>query len=109
MLHYTRIVLWRLLAVIALLLGVIGVLLSGLPTVPLLLAAWAGSRGWPQLETYLLTHPVYGEPIRNWRQRRAISRRAKWIASFVMLFSSLLLWASPAPRCESLRKVLSVS
>jgi uncharacterized membrane protein YbaN (DUF454 family) len=98
MLHYTRILLWRLLAAIALLLGLIGVLLPGLPTVPLLLlAAWAGNRGWPQLETYLLAHPVYGEPIRNWRQRRAVPRRAKWIASLVMVFSSLLLGVSPAP------------
>jgi uncharacterized membrane protein YbaN (DUF454 family) len=98
MLHSIRFLLWRLLAVTFLLLGLIGVLLPGLPTVPfLLLAAWAGSRGWPQLEAYLLNHPVYGASIRNWRERRAVPRRAKWTATIVMALSSLLVWFSPAP------------
>jgi uncharacterized membrane protein YbaN (DUF454 family) len=98
MLHFTRILLWRLLAGLSLLLGLLGVFLPGLPTVPfILLAAWAGSRGWPQLETYLLNHPVYGASIRNWRERGAISRRAKWIASIAVTISSLMLWISPLP------------
>ena len=77
--------LWRLLAAISVGLGVIGAVLPVLPTVPfLLLAAWAASRGWPELETRLLAHPTYGPYITNWREQGAIPRRAKWLASAMM-------------------------
>jgi uncharacterized membrane protein YbaN (DUF454 family) len=113
MLHYTRTLLWRLLASLSLLLGLLGIFLPGLPTVPfILLAAWAGSRGWPQLETYLLNHPVYGDSIRNWRERRAVSRRAKWVAIITMTLSGLLLWLSPLSvwlKCGLILLLLCVS
>lgn len=90
--------LWRLLAAVSVLLGVIGAVLPVLPTVPfLLLAAWAASRGWPELEARLLAHPAYGPYIRNWREQGAIARRAKWLASAMMLFSAGTLWFSPLP------------
>jgi len=98
LIHWTRQLLWRLLAGVAVLLGVIGALLPVLPTVPfLLLAAWAASRGWPELEARLLAHPTYGPYITNWREQGAIPRRAKWLASAMMLFSATTLWFSPVP------------
>ena len=46
-----RILWWRSVAVLSVALGMIGVIIPGLPTVPfLLVAAWAGTRGWPELE-----------------------------------------------------------
>ena len=96
--RFVRIALWRTLALACVLLGVIGVLLPVLPTVPfLLLAAWAGGKGWPQLETWLIAHPRYGADILRWREHRAVPRRAKWAASATMLASGALLAASPAP------------
>lgn len=90
--------LWRSVAGIALALGAIGVLLPGLPTTPfLLLAAWSASRGWPTLETRLLEHPKYGPMIRDWRERRAVPRRAKWLASALMASSLVSIWLLPAP------------
>ena len=90
--------LWRTLAVACVVLGMIGVVLPGLPTVPfLLVAAWAGGRGWPALERWLLNHPKYGPPIRDWRQHGAVPRRAKWAASGMMLFSASVLALSPVP------------
>lgn len=99
MLRQTKIILWRVLAVVSLILGVIGAFLPIMPTVPfILLAAWAGERGWPQLERYLLNHPKYGHHIRDWRECGAVSRKAKYIAIFMMSCSATGLWFSPAPQ-----------
>lgn len=89
---------WRVLALVAVLLGLLGVVLPGLPTVPfLLLAAWAGGKGWPALEAWLLAHPRHGEHIRRWRASGAVPRRAKWLASGMMLSSAGLLWLTALP------------
>ncbi|ASK36471.1 hypothetical protein CEK62_08380 [Alcanivorax sp. N3-2A] len=96
-----RLLLWRLLAVLALATGMVGVVLPGLPTVEfLLLAAWAAGKGWPALERWLLAHPRFGPPIRQWREHGAVPRHAKWLATvtmavsaLLMALSSLLLWA----------------
>ena len=90
--------LWRLLALVFLALGLLGVVLPVLPTVPfLLVAAWAGGRGWPALEQWLLGHPRYGKYIRQWRQGGAVPRRAKWAATGMMFVSSAALLFTPAP------------
>jgi uncharacterized membrane protein YbaN (DUF454 family) len=90
--------LWRALAGGALLLGVVGIVVPGLPTVPfLLLAAWAGGKGWPALEARLLAHPRYGPTIARWRDHGAIPRRAKWLASGMMLLSASVLWFTALP------------
>jgi uncharacterized protein len=84
--------LWRLLALVALLLGVVGAFLPIMPTVPfVLLAAWAAGRGWPELEAWLLRHPRWGPRIRDWREHGAVSRRAKFFAVSAMAASGLLL------------------
>lgn len=84
--------LWRGLAAVCLALGLLGVLLPGLPTVPfLLLAAWAGGRGWPALEQWLLAHPRHGPGLRLWREAGAVPRRAKWAASLMMAGSAALM------------------
>lgn len=84
------ITLWRVLALVCVALGLLGMALPVLPTVPfLIVAAWAGSRGWPRLEIWLLEHPRYGPPIRRWRDYGAVPRRAKWFASTMMLASSV--------------------
>lgn len=100
-------ILWRLLAGGALLLGFVGIFLPGLPTVPfLLLAAWAASRGWPALEAWLLAHPRWGASIRAWRERGAMPRRAKWLASLMMACSALLMHLAGAPGRVTLALVL---
>ena len=96
--HLTRILLWRALAVVSLLLGLIGIPLPGLPTVPfVLLSAWAAGKGWPALEQRLLTHPKYGPALVQWRSHGIVSRRAKLLASVMMLASAIALQFSAAP------------
>ena len=98
MLKTTTMLCWRLAAIAALLLGMIGVVVPGLPTVPfLLLAAWCGSKGWPAMEAWLLAHPTYGETIRHWREHRAIPRRAKQAATLMMMLSASIVWLTPSP------------
>ncbi len=89
---------WRLLACISLLLGLIGVVLPGLPTVPfLLVSAWSAGKGWPRLEIWLLAHPSFGPPLKRWREHGAVPRKAKYLAILMMTSSVVLLQFSTAP------------
>ncbi len=76
-------------------LGLLGVLLPVLPTTPfLLLAAGCFARSSPRLHGWLLSHRLFGPPIRNWEENGAISRPAKRLAvgsMALMLGVSVLL------------------
>ncbi|WP_227540314.1 YbaN family protein [Acinetobacter junii] len=63
----------------------------------LILAAWAASKGWPQMDAWLLNHPKYGATLRNWRECGTVPRKAKWIASIMMLISGVLMLFTNAP------------
>ncbi|MDB5744150.1 MAG: hypothetical protein JWR68_2465 [Polaromonas sp.] len=77
------------LAVLSLALGIVGLFLPLLPTVPfLLLAAWAAGLGSPRLSRWLENHPQLGPLIRNWRQGGAVRRKTKWMATAVMALSA---------------------
>ena len=80
-------------------LGLIGIFLPLLPTVPfMILAAFCFARSSPRLEAKLLDHPHFGPHIRSWRERGAISRRGKKAALAAFAFSALLaLLLSPWP------------
>ena len=76
------------------LLGIAGVALPLLPTVPFFLrAAFCFARSHPAWEQRLLDHPSYGPPLRQWRERRAISRKAKLAALTAMAASIALSMA----------------
>lgn len=93
-----KIVFWRSLVIIFVTLGFIGALLPGLPTtVFLILAAWAASKGWPQVDDWLLNHPKYGPTLRNWREHGTVPRKAKWLASMMMMVSGILMLYTNAP------------
>lgn len=93
-----RTLLWRILALLSLGTALVGAVLPGLPTVEfLLLSAWAGGKGWPALERWLLNHPRFGPPIRHWREQRAMSRRAKWMSTASMSLAALLIGLSALP------------
>jgi uncharacterized protein len=86
-------VLWFSAGSIAVLLGVIGVFLPLMPTVPfLLLAAWCFSRSCRRCERWMLNHPRFGPPLRDWREHRAVSLFVKRFATGMMAISSFGAW-----------------
>lgn len=89
-----------LLAYLFLGLGIVGIVLPGLPTVPfLLLAAWFAARGSERLHRWLYAHPHFGALLIDWEQQGAISRRSKRIAILLLAFSwGIMFWRSDDPR-----------
>lgn len=86
---------YLLLAAVALALGAVGLVLPVLPTTPfVLLAAWAAARGSTRLHHWLRAHRLFGPMIRDWEAQRAVSRRAKWVATLTMALSAVLMFAT---------------
>ncbi len=78
--------------------GIVGAFLPVLPTTPfLLIALWCFSKSSPKLEAWLLSHPKFGEPLRNWRENGAIPRRAKIAAVSLMTMSYAIFWFGTEP------------
>jgi uncharacterized membrane protein YbaN (DUF454 family) len=74
-------------------LGVIGIFVPGLPTtVFILMAGWAAARSSPRFSNWLESHKRFGPMIRDWRESRAVSRRAKLSATVVMAISATILF-----------------
>lgn len=77
--------------ILAIALGVIGIFLPIMPTVPfMLLAAFCFARSNPEWERRILDHPRFGPPIRAWRERGAIGRPGK-IAAVLGLSGSAVM------------------
>ena len=82
----------------AVVLGVIGIPLPGLPTTPfMILAAWAFSRSSPRFHQWLCAHRVFGPYIQRWERSRVIPRHVKIIAISTMLLSLVLLLRRGVP------------
>lgn len=83
----------------ALALGLLGMALPLLPTVPLLLlSAFCFTRSSARLHDWLVHHPRFGPPIRDWREQGAISpagKRAAMLAIGASLLISLALGLAP--------------
>ena len=79
---------WALLA-----LGVIGIVVPGLPTTPFVLAAaWAAARGSKKLHAWLHAHRLFGPMISDWESTGAVSRRAKWVATITMMLCAVIMF-----------------
>ena len=66
---------------VSLALGLIGVVLPGLPTTPfVLLAAACYAKASPRLHGWLIHHRLLGPMVRDWEQHRSLTRRTKTVA-----------------------------
>lgn len=73
---------WAAVGLMCVVLGVVGLFLPFLPTVPFLLAAgFFFGKSSRRLHRWLLNHPVLGPPIHDWNARGAISANAKRLAT----------------------------
>lgn len=87
-LHRSRLVRWLLWMAgsVALALGLIGVVLPGLPTTPfVLLAAACYAKASPRLHGWLLNHRFLGPMVRDWEANRSLTRRSKVVAQVSMV------------------------
>lgn len=85
--------LYLVLGIVAVALGAAGAVLPIMPTVPfLLLAVYFFARSNPEWEQKILDHPTWGPQVRDWRDRRAISRRSKTIAIGAMATGAVFTW-----------------
>jgi uncharacterized membrane protein YbaN (DUF454 family) len=73
--------LWVALGFILTGIGFVGLILPGFPgTVWFVLAAAAFARGDPRWEAWLLSRPVIGQLVDDYRSGRGMPLRAKWVA-----------------------------
>ncbi len=85
-------------------LGMIGVVVPGMPTtIFLIVALWAFSRSSDRFHDWLYDHPRFGPPLRAWRAHRVIPLRAKLLAVGLMATSWLIFtllvaddWIAPS-------------
>jgi uncharacterized membrane protein YbaN (DUF454 family) len=79
--------------------GALGVVTPVLPTTPfLLVAAACFARASPRFYQRLLANPTFGPLIRDWREHRAIPRRAKITAILAIaatIGSSVVFFVEP--------------
>ena len=81
------------------LLGFIGALLPIMPTVPfILLAAACFAKSSPRMHSWLLNHRKFGPIVRDWEQKRCISRKMKvWAVTTMTLGGGTSVWLFVPP------------
>jgi uncharacterized membrane protein YbaN (DUF454 family) len=92
-------IVWIICGFIALGVGVIGMVLPLVPTVPLiLLAAFCFAQSSTRLHQWLIHHRVFGPMISDWQTRRAIRPRAKYLAtlSISIVFGLSIVFGAPS-------------
>ena len=85
-------------------LGMIGVVVPGMPTtVFLIIAVWAFSKSSVRFHRWLWGHKTFGPSIRAWHEHRVIPLKAKILASVMMTASFIYVtffvaesWVLPA-------------
>jgi uncharacterized membrane protein YbaN (DUF454 family) len=68
------------LGTICVIIGLIGIVVPGLPTtIFLIMAAACYARGSTRLHDWLLTHRLLGPPVKDWYKHRSLTRKIKFV------------------------------
>jgi len=71
-------------------LGLLGIVVPGLPTTIFLIAAAACfAKSSPCLHAWLMCHPWFGSILTNWKESRTIPRKGKALALLSMLIAAI--------------------
>ncbi|MDW6003273.1 YbaN family protein [Vibrio mangrovi] len=83
---------YKLIAVVSLILAIIGVILPGLPTTEfVILCAWASAKGSPTIYRFIMSKAFFRNMVENWQNGKVISRKNKILSSLSMLVCLLIL------------------
>lgn len=79
---------------LALLLGIVGIVVPGLPTTPFVLLAGACYvRASPRAHAWLLRNPAFGPILNDWERHRSVAPRVKRVAMATMaLTAGFSIW-----------------
>lgn len=79
--------------VVFLVLGLIGVVVPGMPTtVFVLLAGYCWARSSRRFYAWLMSHRIFGKMLTDWQERRAMPRFAKYLAWLMMTASAVVMF-----------------
>jgi uncharacterized membrane protein YbaN (DUF454 family) len=71
-------------------LGLVGIIIPGLPTtVFLIIAAACFAKSSPGLHAWLMCHPWFGPILTHWQQTRSIPKKSKFIALLSMMIAAV--------------------
>lgn len=74
-------------------LGILGVIVPGMPTtVFILLAGYCWAKSSRRFHGWLMRHRIFGKMLKDWEERRAMPRFAKYLAWSMMSMSCAFLW-----------------
>lgn len=100
---------WKLLGWTSLGAGIIGIALPVVPTVPFwILAAFCFERGSPEIHKWLIAHPTFGPPLKQWREHRVIAPRSKAIAVICISLSVIYVFFFRAGSTELKMVMLAI-
>ena len=90
--------------------GAIGVVVPGWPTtVWILIATYFFARSSPRFYNWLMNHRLFGPLIRDWRDGKGLSRRAKTLAvASIVLSIGTSIWLIPHVWVDLLLTVVAI-
>ncbi len=101
---------WLICGLASLCIGIVGMVLPLIPTVPLvLLATFCFARSSPKLHIWLINHPKLGPHITDWTNHGAISTRSKKLATVSIVAVFAISFAFSVPKTVLLIQAVTLS
>jgi uncharacterized protein len=88
----------RLLGLISVGIGYLGIFIPGLPTTTfVVIAAWLFAKSSPEFNEWLHNHPLLGRYLHNWEQKRVYPTHGKYAMAGFMVVSLVIMWITTSP------------